>query len=155
MYSYISNKRTRPIILFNKKVQPTLWFSCNRLKIPSYPTALQVGWIFPSYPFMREVFYRTALCDLTRKQWYMFAHTRRKSIYVPEVKLGLIFLVKLQSALLDSIPKLNRNWNRFWILPNTHWAGQTKELCITLKRSNIMKMLRPVPQSKCYLVLVF
>ena len=28
-YSYLSNKRTCPFILFKKKVQPTLWFSCN------------------------------------------------------------------------------------------------------------------------------
>ena len=46
--SYLSNKRTCPLILFKKKVQPTLWFSCNRLKIPPYPLILQVGWIF--YP---------------------------------------------------------------------------------------------------------
>ena len=31
-----------------KKVQPTLWFSCNRLKIPPYPLVLRVRWIF--YP---------------------------------------------------------------------------------------------------------
>ena len=48
VYSYLSNKRTCPLILFKKKVQPTLWFSCNRLKIPPYPLVLRVGWIF--YP---------------------------------------------------------------------------------------------------------
>ena len=48
MYSYLSNKRTCPLILFKKKIQPTLWFSCNRLKIPPYPLVLRVGWIF--YP---------------------------------------------------------------------------------------------------------
>ena len=47
-YSYLSNKRTCPLILFKKKVQPTLWFSCNRLKIPPYLLVLRVGWIF--YP---------------------------------------------------------------------------------------------------------
>ena len=46
IYSYLSNKRTCPLILFKKKVQPTLWFSCNRLKIPPYPLVLRVGWIF-------------------------------------------------------------------------------------------------------------
>ena len=47
-YSYLSNKRTCPFILFKKKVQPTLWFSFSRLKIPPYPLVLRVGWIF--YP---------------------------------------------------------------------------------------------------------
>jgi hypothetical protein len=48
IYSYLSNKRTCPLILFKKKVHPTLWFSCNRLKIPPYPLVLRVGWNF--YP---------------------------------------------------------------------------------------------------------
>ena len=28
------------------KFHPTHWFSCNRMKIPSYPSVPRVGWIF-------------------------------------------------------------------------------------------------------------
>ena len=42
------------LILFKKKVQPTLWFSCNRLKIPPYPLVLWIGWILHVYLFWEK-----------------------------------------------------------------------------------------------------
>ena len=45
-YYYLSKNWTCPLIFFENKIHPTLCFSCHRLKIPSYPPVLCVGWIF-------------------------------------------------------------------------------------------------------------
>ena len=55
-YSYLSDKQTCLFIFSRSKFHPTCRFSCNMLKIPSYPfiNLLLAGRVdFPSYPFIQ------------------------------------------------------------------------------------------------------
>ena len=107
------------LFFLRNKFHPTRWFSCYRLKIPSYPSVLRVGWIFHPYSFIKA---------------YRFI----REVWMYNIKLQFAISRENNGAHAPEVNKLNRNWNSFESCQNTHWGGQTMEICINLKRTNIL-----------------